>query len=129
MEQIHKQKLYCLIFAALAFIGLLLPWFSVGYGFFGVSGNGFRDWGLLSVIGVAGVAAVCWLGDKALPFDDTFKKGALASFGAIVLGALIFLFRIEFHASFGLWMTMIAGALGLAWVLGKISLPDINRKP
>jgi hypothetical protein len=125
MDQIHKQKLYSLIFAAAALIGMFLPWFSLG--FFG-SVNGFHGWGILSFLGILGVGAACFLGgDKLLPFDETFKKVALGSFGAIILGALIFLIQIEFHAGFGIWLTIIAGVLGLVWVLGKISLPDVKK--
>jgi hypothetical protein len=124
----HKQKLYSLIFAGVALIAIFLPWFSLG--FFG-SVNGFRSWGMLSFFGTLGVAAACLLGDKALPFDDTFKKVALASFGAIVLGALIFFIKLSdgFGSSsgFGLWLTLIAGIAGLVWVLGKIKLPDIKK--
>lgn len=125
MEQIHKQKLYSLIFAAVSLLGMFLPWFS--YGFFG-SLNGFHSWGILSFIGILGVAAACLMGDKLLPFDETFKKVALGSFGAIVLGAVIYLIEVDFHTGAGIWLTIIAGALGLVWVLGKVNLPDINKK-
>jgi len=135
MEQMnfHKQKLYSLIFAGVALIALFLPWVSISMGIFGGgSANGFRSWGILSFIGVLGVAAACFLGNKTLPFDDTFKKVALGSFGAIALGALIFFIRLSdgFGASagFGLWITLVAGIVGLVWVLGKINLPDINKK-
>lgn len=135
MEQIHKQKLYCLIFAGVALIAIFLPWLSISLGIFGGgSVNGFRSWGMLSFFGVIGVAVASLMGDKALPFDDTFKKVALGSFGAIALGALIFFLRISSEglgvgsAGFGLWIALIAGVLGLVWVLGKINLPDINKK-
>lgn len=124
----HKQKLYSLIFAGVALIGLFLPWISLG--FFG-SYNGFHGWGYLSFIGVIGVAAACLLGDKVLPFDETFKKVALGSFGAIALGALIFFIELSNGlgggSAFGLWLTLITGIVGLIWVLGKINLPDIKK--
>lgn len=135
MEQIHKQKLYSLIFAGVALIAIFLPWVSFSFGILGGgSANGFRDWGMLSFFGVIGVVAACFLGDKALPFDDTFKKVALGSFGAIALGALIFMLRLTTNGlsigdvGFGLWIALLAGALGLVWVLGKVNLPDINKK-
>ncbi|MCG2617991.1 hypothetical protein LZZ85_27055 [Terrimonas sp. NA20] len=138
MDQLnfHKQKLYCLIIAGVALIAIFLPWFSMSMGIFGgISVNGFRSWGILSFFGVAGVAAASLLGDKTLPFDETFKKVALGSFAAIALGALIFFLRMTAEglsigsAGFGLYLTLIAGALGLVWVLGKINLPDIKKKP
>ncbi|RYF96728.1 MAG: hypothetical protein EOO00_01990 [Chitinophagaceae bacterium] len=134
MEQMnfHKQKLYSLIFAGAALIALFLPWVSINLGMFGGgSVNGFRSWGILSFLGVLGVAAACLLGNKTLPFDDTFKKVALGSFAAIALGALIFFIRLSdgFGASsgFGLWLALIAGIAGVVWVLGKVNLPDIKK--
>ncbi|MET0462789.1 MAG: hypothetical protein ABW007_06535 [Chitinophagaceae bacterium] len=137
MDQLnfHKQKLYCLVIAGVALISLLLPWVSVNFGPFGsATANGFRDTGILSFVGILGVAAACLLGDKTLPFDDQNKKIALGSFGAILLGALIFFLRATFNGGisalgFGLWLTIISGAVGLAWVLGKVNLPDIRKKP
>lgn len=128
----HKQKLYCLIFAGVALIALFLPWISVSFGFMGgLTVNGFHNWGILSFLGVLGVAAASLLGNTALPFDDTFRKVALGSFGAIILGAFIYFFNSGAgfsNTGFGIWLTVIAGALGLVWVLGKINLPDINKK-
>lgn len=137
MDQLnfHKQKLYCLIFAGVGLIALLLPWISVSFGFMGgFSENGFHGTGIISLIGVLGVAAACLLGDKALPFDDQFKKVALGSFGAILLGALILFFRALANGGLGalgigLWLTIIVGGVGLAFLLGKINLPDIKKKP
>jgi len=129
----HKQKLYSLIFAGIALIALFLPWVSISLGIFGGGTvNGFRSWGILSFIGVLGVAAACFLGNNALPFDETFKKVALASFAAIAVGALIFFLRLSnatlgASSGFGLWLTLIAGVVGVIWVLGKISLPDIKK--
>lgn len=130
MEQVnlHKQKLYSLIIAGIAFIALFLPWISLG--FFG-SANGLRSWGLLSLLGVVGVVAACLMGNKTLPFDDTFKKVALASFGAIALGALIFFIRLSSiglgATGFGIWLCLIAGVLGVLWVMGIVKLPDAKK--
>lgn len=132
MEQMnfHKQKLYSLILAGVAFIALILPWMNLS--FFG-SLNGFRSWGFLTLAGVAGVVIACFMGDKALAFDETFKKIALASFAAIAAGALIFFIRISgtgpgIGSGFGLWLALLAGLAGVAWVMGLIKLPD-NKKP
>ena len=102
---LHKQKLYSLIAAAIALITLILPWqtYSVTLGGFGGfdfgggggmgrsgSANGFRGWGWLSFLGIIGVVVASLMGDKTKPYDDTFKKVALGSFGVIALGAIIF---------------------------------------
>jgi hypothetical protein len=137
MEQMnfHKQKLYCLIIAGVAFISLILPWVTVSYGFASGSVNGFRSWGILSLLGVAGVAVSCFMGDKTKQFDENFKKIAMASFGAIALGALIFFLRLSsfgggfggVSGGFGLWICLVAGLAGLALVAGLIKLE--NKKP
>ncbi|MEI9807314.1 MAG: hypothetical protein WDO16_05195 [Bacteroidota bacterium] len=106
-------------------------------GFGGGSANGFRSWGLFyHYWGVIGVAIACFLGDKSKEFDDTFKKVALGSFGAIAAGALIFFLRISSYSGgfggvssgVGLWLCLIAGLVGLGWLLGLVKLPD-NKKP
>ena len=130
MEQMnfHKQKLYSLIVAGVAFIALILPWMTLP--FFG-SANGFKSWGFLSLIGIVGVVIACFMGDKALAFDETSKKISLGSFAAIALGALIFFIRISgtgLKSGFGLWLCLLAGIAGGAWVMGLIKLPD-NKKP
>lgn len=140
MEQVnfHKQKLYSLIIAGIALISLLLPWVSISMGILGdQSVNGFRSWGILSLLGVIGVAAACFLGDRSAPFDDTFKNVALGSFAAIALGALLFFLLkinsgtasiISVGSGIGLWLCLVAGVVGVVLVLGKIKLPD-TKKP
>ncbi len=129
MEQMnfHKQKLISLIVAGVALISLFLPWQTVSLGIFGgVSVNGIRGWGLLALAGVIGVAAAAWMGNKALPFDDSSKKIALASFGAIAVGALLTLVtKSEFtKAGIGLWVALVAGLAGLALLLGFVKIPE-----
>lgn len=76
----HKSKLYSLILAGVALISLLLPWVSVSAGGFGgASKNGFGGWGLLVLIGIGLVAAACFMGNKALAFDDMGKNLFLAA--------------------------------------------------
>jgi hypothetical protein len=139
MEQMnfHKQKLYSLIIAGVALVSLLLPWVSISFGFAGGSFNGFRGWGILSLFGIIGIAASCFMGNKALPFDDTFKKVALGSFAAIGLGALLFFLRLSsafgggfggVSAGIGLWICLVAGVLGIVFLLGIVKLPD-PKKP
>src|ERR1044071_1511319 len=82
----HKQRLYSLIIAGVALITLFLPWISFSFGFGSSSVNGLRSWGMLSLLGVALVAVACFMGNKEMPFDATFKNVATAGFGAIALG-------------------------------------------
>src|SRR5688500_13300033 len=93
MENLHKQRLYSLIIAGVALIALFLPWLTVkGYGI--GSRNGLNSWGLLVLIGVGIIAAASFMGNKNLGFDENGRKLALAGFGLIAGGALIYLIRV-----------------------------------
>jgi hypothetical protein len=131
----HKSKLYSLILAGVALISLLLPYVTVsmgGYG--GASANGFKGWGLLVLVGVGVVAASCFMGNKALAYDDMGKKLVLGGFGAIAGGAAIYLIRIltmgggkysglKVSPGFGLFIGLAAGVIGLLLAMGKIKVP------
>ena len=132
----HKTKLYSLILAGVALISLLLPWISVSAGGFGGgSKNGFGGWGLLVLLGIGAVAAACFMGNKALTFDDMGKKLNLGGFGAIAGGAVIYLIRIltmggsgyggmiKVSPGLGLFLGLAAGAIGVLLALGKIKVP------
>ncbi|HEX4875463.1 MAG TPA: hypothetical protein VFV31_02255 [Chitinophagaceae bacterium] len=135
---LHKQKMYSLILAALALVSLILPWVSVkatgGFGI-GASRNGFGGWGLLVLIGVGAAIASCFMGDKTKEYDDMGKKIALGGFGAIAGGAVIYLIRIftmgggtygglvKVSPGFGLFIGLVAGALGLLLLLGLVKPP------
>lgn len=132
----HKSKLYSLILAGVALISLLLPWITVSAGGFGgASKNGFGGWGLLVLIGIGLVAAACFMGNKALAFDDMGRKLVLGGFGAIAAGAAIYLIRIftmgggkyggivKVSPGFGLFLGLVAGAIGLLLQLGMIKVP------
>lgn len=134
---LHKLKLYALAGAALALIALLLPWQTWSFGGFGFAGgrgsaNGFRGWGWLSLLGIIAVVIASLMGDKTKGYDDTSKVVAMAGFGGIAVGALIFMFRAmsvsgtAFKSSpgFGLFICLIAGIAGLAMVMGLIKMPD-----
>ena len=138
MEQLnfHKQKMYALIVALVAFISLLLPWLTTG---FGGSLNGFRGLGLLSLLGIAAVVAFSFMGDKTKEYDANSKKLVMGGFGAMAAGALIFLltknssygggiFGSIFKPGLGLWLCLITGLAGLALLTGIIKLPD-NKPP
>jgi hypothetical protein len=119
---------------------MILPWFSVkaagGMGMgMGISKNGFNSWGLVVLAGIALVAAACFMGDKAKGFDDMGKKLALAGFGAMAGGALIYLIRVltigggkygnmvKVSPGIGLFLGLAAGAIGLLLLLGIIKVP------
>ncbi len=137
---LHKQKMIALAIAALALIAMFLPWTvqkNPLAGFFGGGGsinmNGFRSVGFISFLGVIGVVIASLIGDKTKEYDDNSKKIAMASFGGIVLGALIYFILVTtkskaYGASggIGIWIALIAGAAGLAWVMGMIKLPANN---
>ncbi|WP_028788825.1 hypothetical protein [Terrimonas ferruginea] len=131
----HKRKLYALILAAVGLIALILPWISISFGGFGsTSVNGFRSWGMLTLVGVAGVAVASLMGNKLSDFDENTRKIALGSFAAIAAGALIFFLRIQtadggefVSTGIGVWLALAAGVLGLLWMLGRVKLPDIKK--
>ncbi len=145
MQQVnlHQQKLIALIIAVVALISLLLGWSAPKEGFFGVqSENGFHSWGLLSLVGILGVLAATFMGDKMKPYEGQTKQIALGAFGAIGLGAAIFLIRlltgsqsngfqtIKFSdiakPGIGLFLCLIAGIAGIVWVMGLVKLPTTN---
>lgn len=131
---LHKSKLYSLIIAGVALIALILPWVTIKFGGFGGgSANGLRSWGLLSLLGVAAVAAAAFfLGDKTKDYDENSKKIAMGGFGGIILGAVLFFIRLNsfgggfssaVSAGIGLWLALAAGVAGLLLVLGIIKFP------
>ncbi|MBC7949427.1 MAG: hypothetical protein H7Y42_16190 [Chitinophagaceae bacterium] len=129
-KNIHQQKLYSLILAGITFLGLILPWAVVDLGIIGGRTNGFSGWGILTLLGVVGVVVSSLLEDKFSPYSKTMKLGAMASFGAITLGAFIVLMQIVGNrggfnvvkTGIGLWLALIAGILGLLWLNGVIKL-------
>ena len=138
MENLHKQRLYLLILAGVALISLFLPWFTMraAYGI-GISRNGLNSWGLLVLIGVGVVAAACFMGNKALTFDETGRKLALGGFGAIAGGALIYMIRVmtvggsygvKASPGLGLFLGLIAGVVGLLLLFGVIKFPENKPK-
>ncbi len=137
MEQMnfHKQKLYSLIAAGVALISLFLPWATVsigGYG--GGSVNGLHGEGFITLLGVGGVAAASFMGDKSKAFEGNFKNIALGGFAAIIAGALIAFLNVSgkgrgiVKPGFGIWLAILVGVAGLLFLLGVIKVPD-NKKP
>ncbi|MBK5271279.1 MAG: hypothetical protein JJE22_09720 [Bacteroidia bacterium] len=143
---LHKQKLYALIIAAVALISLLLPWMSVSYNFGGFGGggsrsvNGFRGWGYLSFIGIIAVVVSALLEDKTKEYQGNPKMIAMGAFGLIAIGAIVFMLRVnavggagfqgvKSSPGFGLFIALAAGIAGIAWVAGLIKLPDTPSHP
>jgi hypothetical protein len=137
MEQMnfHKQKMYSLIVAGAALIALFLPWAKVSLGGFGGgSVNGLRGEGLITLLGVIGVAVASFMGDKTRPFEGNFKNIALGGFGAIIAGAVIAFISISGKGAsyvkpgLGIWLAIAAGVVGLLFLLGIIKFPDPKPK-
>jgi hypothetical protein len=139
MDQLnfHKQKLYSLIAAGIAFVALLLPWINV----FGLSTwNGLRGWGMLSLIGVIAVVVLTFMEkNKSTEYSPENKKYAMIAFGAIALGALLFflrknaaigggLFNDSVRTGIGLWICLVAGLAGVALLYGLIKIEDKSVK-
>lgn len=133
LNSLHKQRLYCLIAAGVALICLFLPWVTISFGGFGGgSVNGLRSWGLLSLLGIGAVAAASFMGNKAAAYDANTKNIVMGGFGAIALGALIFFFRVSsfsgglggVSSGFGLWLCLVCGLAGLAFIFGLIKIPE-----
>ena len=137
-SNLHKQRMYLLIIAGAALISLFLPWFSVSAGGFGsISRNGLNSWGLLALVGVGVVAAACFMGNRTMTLDDNGKKMALAGFGLIAGGALIYMIRVmtvggtygvKASPGFGLFIGLIAGVVGLLLLLGLVKMPENKPK-
>jgi hypothetical protein len=129
----HKQKLYALIAAAIALISLLLPWVNINFLGYTTSANGIRGWGILSLIGVIGVAGLTFMTEKMMEYTQPFKNYVTICFGAIALGAVLFLLRKNsmaggiygtdiVHTGIGLWICLVAGLGGLAITYGLIKV-------
>lgn len=121
----HKQKLYALILAIVGVIACLLPWWKISFGGFGgVSINGLHDLGWLSFFGFLGAAIVTFvMGDKTTTYAGQEKTIILVCFAVGGGIALIELLRKSSFASIGVFLAIIAGALGVLWVMGIIKLP------
>lgn len=121
MEQmnLHKQKLYAVIIAAVGLISCFLPWWKVsfgglgGFGGGGYSINGMRDLGIIAFLAFAGAGVVTFvMGDKTKPFTGQVKMIAAACFGGAGLIALIQFLRQSSYTSFGLYLAILAGIAG-----------------
>jgi hypothetical protein len=133
---LHKQKIYGLIIAAIGIISCLLPWWHVSYGGYGgyggglsISINGLHKLGIVTFSAFIGAGVLPFLmGDKTKPYEGQEKMIAAACFGgAAVFAVLTLLFNMQF-LSFGIFIAIIAGAVGALLVWGMVKLPDNKPK-
>ncbi|MGZ5285752.1 MAG: hypothetical protein ACXWV0_02095 [Flavisolibacter sp.] len=134
MDQLnfHKQKLYALIIAAIALVALLLPWLNANFLGASRSWNGFRSWGILSLLGVLAVAFLSFTGNKQDDYSAEYRKYVMFAFGAIALGAFLFWLRKNsvsggmpdelLKTGIGLWICLVAGLAGLGLMNGLIKI-------
>lgn len=115
MEQLnfHKQKLFAMIAAGVGFIAMFLPWWRFSFGgIISQNINGIRDLGILAFLGFIGAGVLTYLGDRTKPFEGQNKLIVAACFGGAALVSLIQYLRIPDFASYGLWLSLIAGVAG-----------------
>jgi len=131
LNGLHKQKLYALILAAVGVISCILPWWRVSYGGFGgVSINGLHELGWISFLGFIGAGVVTFvMGDKTKEYAGQEKLIAMSCFGGAGAIALIQFLRQTHFASFGIFLAIIAGALGVLWIMGIVKLPGDKKPP
>ncbi len=144
---LHKQKLYALIIAGVGLIALFLPWATVSVRGFGGGGsvNGLKGWGLLALLGVAAVAIASLMEDKTKEYVGNMKMIAMGGFGAMALAGVITFIRlssakgsggaldygggIKVSAGLGLFLCVIAGVVGLLFVMGIVKMPNKPATP
>jgi len=139
-QNLHQQKITALIIAGLAFISLLLNWSVPKVFAFVQSKNGFNSWGLLSLLGILAVVAAAFMGNRTKPYEGQTKQIATAAFALVALGAALYLVRlltgsesvlgesVKFNdilkPGTGLFICLVAGLAGFAWVYGLIKSPN-----
>lgn len=102
--------------------------------------NGFNSWGWLALIGIlVVVVATLAMNHFSLDYNANSRMVVIGGFTLIALGALIYFFRLNSvakdvqqalqqrgvaysaSAGMGLWSTLIAGLVGIAWVSGLLN--------
>lgn len=129
LNGLHKQKLYAIIIAAVGIISCILPWWHISFGAYGgYSVNGLHKLGILAFIAFIGAGVVPFvMGNKAMPFSGQDRTAELAAFGVAAGATLITLLANMRFLSFGIFLALLAGVLGLLFVLGIVKLPE-NKK-
>jgi len=106
-----------------------------GFGF-SYSKNGFSGMGLIAVLGIVGVIAASFMGDKTKAYEGQSKQIALGSFGAIALGAVLSLvtkmkilgYPVPSNPGIGAFLAIAVGAAGLLFLMGIVKIPDNKPK-
>ena len=123
---LNKQKMYALILAAVGVISCILPWWKISYGGYGigVSINGLHELGWLTFLGFIGAGVVTFvMGDKTKEYAGQEKMIVMACFGVAAAIALIQFLRQTKFVSFGIFLAIAAGVLGLLLVMGIVKMP------
>jgi hypothetical protein len=131
LSGLHKQKLYCLILAGVGLIALLLPWRTI---------SGFSVASLIALLGVGGIVAATFMGDKTKPYEGQTRMIALASFAAIALAAILVIatkvgvagargYKISTSPGMGLFLGIAVAAAGLLYLMGIIKIPEKPTGP
>ena len=123
---LNKQKMYALILAAVGVIACILPWWKISYGGYGigVSINGLHELGWLTFLGFIGAGVVTFvMGDKTKEYAGQEKMIVMACFGVAAAIALIQFLRQTRFVSFGIFLAIAAGVLGLLLVMGIVKMP------
>lgn len=135
-KNFHPVRTYASVFAALTTSAMLLTWTKLEQAGFGwtaeKTNNGYHGWGFLSLVGAIGVFVAVFMGDKLKPFDQNGKIVAMASFGLIILGAIITIAQggtdnatgISTKIGFGVYIAIFDGIAGLLAVSGLIKIPE-----
>ena len=128
---LHKQKLYAVIIAAIGIVSCILPWWHVSFGGYGggYSINGLHKLGIVAFIGFIGAGAIPFImGDKSIPFEGQDKMIEMACFGGAAAFAAITLLANMKYLSFGIFIAIAAGVVGLLFVMGKVKMPENKPK-
>ena len=132
---LHKSKMIALVIAAVGIISCILPWWSVpGVDFFGQrmgggSLNGLHKLGIAAFIAFIAVGIVTFaMGDKTKPYEGQEKMIAAICFGGAFLFTLITLLANSKFLAFGIFLALIASAVGALFVWGTIKMPE-NKPP
>jgi hypothetical protein len=125
---LHKQKLYSVIIAAIGIVSCLLPWWHISFGGFGgyggVSVNGLHKLGIVVFNAFIGAGALPFvMGDKSKEYIGQEKTISLACFGAAAGLAVLTLLTNMKYLSFGIFIAIAAGALGLLLLMGIVKMP------
>lgn len=133
---VHKQKLFAVIIAAIGIIACILPWWSVGggtaYGYRipSVNINGLHKLGIIAFIAFIAAGIVPFvMGDKTKPFEGQVKMITAGCFGAAALFILLTLLFNMKYLAFGIFLAMVVAVIGALFVWGLVKMPQTPSSP